>query len=424
MIRSSRDAILKLFFSPEPWLLLWLFLSLGQIETNLLPALGLVKCSLLLLLMASFTLGLQLLREADGETLLRRHAPLILIAFGLMLVPIISSWGQGAAQQLLEQPFYKTQLKVLWAMILLQVALSSTAQSRRLLDVALCALSVLACAFFYRYRWLGEMREDGRPLLQLNIGDPNFLAALFGAFAPLAFWRARALGSLRRGFVAYGCTLLCVLVVLDTQSRMGILALGASLLFIALRGSQMPWQKKAGLLGGLAACTLLLLQTTELGSIIGARFAQLNDDSNAARLRTLAVGWKLFAMAPWTGMGIDAAFREFNLLAGFARLRSETIALTVHNSPLKLLAEYGLLGFTAMASLYAFAFGKIVQAQRREPFLGLCLKGSLLVLLLNGLTLPLDFQDWLLQTLIVVIALAAAMGESACPSPRSPSASP
>ncbi len=93
------------------------------------------------------------------------------------------------------------------------------------------------------------------------------------------------------------------------------------------------------------------------------------------------------------------------MLTGFGRLRSETIQLTVHNGILKVLSEYGIIGLFAITALLGYLAKQIFRNIGDQRPQGVYAAVSLCILLLNSLTLPLDFQDWLFVTVMCLLGL-------------------
>ena len=87
--------------------------------------------------------------------------------------------------------------------------------------------------------------------------------------------------------------------------------------------------------------------------------------------------------------------------------------ISSHNIYVKILAEYGLFGFTAFLALVGWMLRRVALNlhRRYEPALaGLCGMG---VLLLNGTTLPLYHNEFYLVSFSILLSLNLHAGTTA-----------
>ena len=85
------------------------------------------------------------------------------------------------------------------------------------------------------------------------------------------------------------------------------------------------------------------------------------------RFKTWELGLILFSKNPIWGVGFDRSAGYFFQLTGYPMFLSQNGALTIHNTPLKLLAETGVIGITIF--LYAFKQIFIQLRQTSREFL-------------------------------------------------------
>lgn len=401
------QALHRLFY-PRFWLLLWLLFFWIQFDTTLFPIFTNYKLPLLLLMMAMLCWILQILQGKlwiDPSTL-----ALMLCSLAVMLTPILSSLASGQYLEIFQSHFYRSLVAILLAGPIFYRVFYEQGAKASLLNVSLLGVMGLAAIFFYRFHILNEVREDGRPLLKISFGDPNFLATIFGCFIPLALMKLKQSTSVSfpflNRFLALVCCCTFIVVVLETQSRMGHIALSIGLFGLWIASSTATLSSNIFRLCLLISGLLVILYGLSLAdSPLVARFLNMHDKSNISRVKTMETGFKVFLQAPFFGVGMDSVYKQYMAISGYSRLRSEAIVLTVHNSLLKTLAEYGLFGLASIGSFYAILCTHIRKAWISNDSSAPFLASSLVILILNSSTLPIDLQDWLMVILLTLLCM-------------------
>lgn len=179
---------------------------------------------------------------------------------------------------------------------------------------------------------------------------PGHFAALQAMTVPfLLFWLAESPG--RRRWVPVGLLALSLAGCLVTRSLLGtgLWLLAASLtLFRSL-----AWRMARPVAGaGLTVFAVVLLLRQDLGQL----------EPLALRVMDWRVALWAFAQSPWLGVGPGGIG-----LAGLSSPWGEhNITPFAHNTPLQLLAEFGLVGFPFFLGLFASALGLALRLWRGD----------------------------------------------------------
>lgn len=201
-----------------------------------------------------------------------------------------------------------------------------------------------------------------------------------------------------------------------------LLSLGA----LVLNGTRGAWLAVFFLLLVLGATLLrkskrvLAVGVVVLTMLIGAagqhsglqeRVYTLGDasfQSNSERILMWQSAWKMFLDHPWTGVGAQNYTREYqnNYISPLAKEREQVHA---HNNILQILAEQGMIGFSAFSYLFGVILKRGWQSMRRGSFWGYMLFFSTLGLLLQGLT-EFNFGNAAVIRLYWLLAGVAATG--------------
>ncbi|MEB3328237.1 MAG: O-antigen ligase family protein [Candidatus Sericytochromatia bacterium] len=203
----------------------------------------------------------------------------------------------------------------------------------------------------------------GRGVVQGGLGNPNFLAELLVLLVPVTVGAAWAAGSrlVRGAGLALGLAGVWVLVLTSARAAFlgGLVAAALALTVGWLarrRGEGAGPRSGLGWPAALGVGALLALGT--VGQPLLAKLAQagLTDANVASRLGNWAVATSAWATAPVWGVGLGgfAADAPRWLLAAHPAGLSEALSvsqfLEVHNEPLQVLLELGLVGAGLLAA--------------------------------------------------------------------------
>ena len=303
--------------------LIGIFLYISQVHLHLNPALGSFENIFWLGAVASSTLNYRKIR------------PLHVLLMFVVLVIVFSGLLNGGNSD----PAFLINYKYTWMTIAFTISglllFQTPADYNQFELTYLSASALMVFIFAYRYLVLHETREfDGRPVLHLRNGDPNFLAFLFS----FSFFMSI---DLKNRTFKYMALILFALATLMTQSRMGVISLLAgSAMLIYQKVAHDPRKKMFFIIFGITALVATLFAFPEL--LI--RFENMMDRSNLERVKTWANGWQLFMANPWFGVGLDHSEKFYFSTQGFPLFQSLEDPLTVHNTYLKMLAEIGIVG--------------------------------------------------------------------------------
>jgi len=407
LLQVKSQALLSRVFSPLPYLWLFSFFTITSINLKV-PLLREIHLELLLVLaVLLFTPWTD--RRVQQVIMGIKERELILISALLWLAPIFSSLANRDYLGILENDEFKSWTKTLIVCPFLYWGFRTIPLRQKLMDLFLLSLVVFEVVFLYRYFVLGEARSyDLRPTLHTKNGDPNFICTFLVVGIPLALHELVSVFEKGKRLAAASYGLLAIFLVygaIVTQSRMGLISVAVSLLYLVYR-VPLPIKRGRLLLIGLG---IALLVASLYGQTVWHRFATINDESSHGRIRSYINGVKLFVASPLFGKGWDSSPHYYFHNSGYPLFSSDpdTHSLAVHNTPLQVMADLGLFGFSAYMWLVMFVGLTIRQAIREHSRLALFTAASFLALILNFLTLPLETKDFVLMFLVMLATLTA-----------------
>jgi putative inorganic carbon (HCO3(-)) transporter len=267
-----------------------------------------------------------------------------------------------------------------------------------------------------------------------GIGDANEQAAVLVAAIPLAVGLAGAVKRAAARYLAWAGGLFCLVGVLTTLSRGGLVALGIVMVTAVVFGGR--WRAKAA----------ALLAITALGTItyffaiapLAAR-ERVTSASTSGRSDIWHVGWRMVQAHPFNGVG-SGNFQEaaIHYVQGIGSLTSAFLIIDVphvaHNVYLELLADLGipgLLAFLGVAVFSLLAAGKAAREFQRQgdtqlELIARCLVLALVAFLAADFFLSGEFskQLWLTFALCpATLALSRTSGgarQERKPAPETP----
>lgn len=212
-----------------------------------------------------------------------------------------------------------------------------------------------------------------------------------------------------RGWVAAlgigAAVLLAGASVVATESRAGLVALIACAPVIAWIAGRRLALAGAGLVVVAAVVAALTVDLSSLTDRLAALVAGgLMELDGSVRDRAIAqrVAWQAFVDAPWLGIGAGA-FDDRSLV-----LSGGQIDIGTHNTYLQILAELGLVGAAAFATVPIAVVGTIVGVLRRAP--GPLLRGLAIGLLGSAVSVGvLMFSATLLTQAVPFFCLAVLL---------------
>ncbi|HMO87206.1 MAG TPA: O-antigen ligase family protein, partial [Lacipirellulaceae bacterium] len=193
-----------------------------------------------------------------------------------------------------------------------------------------------------------------------SFADPNDLALSLVMVFPLAWWLVQS-GATRRGrFLAFAALMAMLGGILITQSRGGLLALGAAVLVLGIR-SRNPLAFLTKTLAIGATVLLLMLPTGSLD-----RYASIpqyqSDESAMTRVAIWKAGLRMVGDHPLTGVGAGT----FELVYGkhyIDRQNAGNVWRAAHSSYIQAAAELGIVGLLIWLALPLSGFLTVSRLQ-------------------------------------------------------------
>jgi len=358
------------------------------------------------------------------------------IAFFLvMCLSILIAYRPAAAIWEVEEYF---KLLVLYFVMILTV--------RDEEDFRVLIISFIVITGIYVGKSLWEFIVHGRHVYRMGISrlvgmdqtynDPNTFAATIVYSLPFAWalWKSEKSKWMGRALIGYGA--MCVVAIMFTGSRSGMISF---LFFLGL-----IWMKNRKKVFGLVLLALGLLAIWQfVPGEYKERYFTIFDDSISVtatesaqgRIDGLKNGFKLFANSPFLGWGAGNFLYAVETIGVFNRMQS-------HNLYGQLVADLGLLGvipFLAICWLMYRTYGKIQKASsscikaglgQNPVFIaavsGACLNTLLLLLFQGNFGHNLYRYTWLVIGAILVLGQSlvskrpVAFKDLPFPSPRWP----
>lgn len=398
-------------FKPVWAVILYLGLAITTLHLEV-PILVSIRLELLLFISA---LGLTFLQQWVNreESFSFSHSlslPVLLIGV-YALSPLLASLATRGELQVLDDPEYKTLLKILFLAPAIYLVLSKARYRDLVLNFLVLFYSILGVYFLYRYLVLHEAREfDLRPLLNIRHGDPNFLCTFFSMTLPLALLQAGQAFSRRKYaqavlFVAAAIFLGACAII--TQSRMGLVALLMGLGFLFTR-KLTNHPKETGIKLFLGPILIATLVFAFFSTDIAKRFTEIKDKSNLDRILTYDNGLKVFSDNPLFGAGMHQAKNFFYRNTNYPHFQSEVRPLEVHNTYLNVLAELGLVGFLSFAGFFLWCFWEISKCAGSVRYY---LYASFIIFFISGFGVGMSYKDLFILHFFILAAVAKSYRE-------------
>ena len=214
-------------------------------------------------------------------------------------------------------------------------------QVRKLLKIGIISALLVGIYGVYEHYVLGYQRIESTFSLATQTGVYLFGVALL-TFAFLFLRKTSKRSTLFFAFLFFSFILFCTFLTGSRAAWLGFAAGAAFLLFYAFQRNRLESLKKAGIV-----LVILMITTTfvDLNWILG-RLASITDmtfNSNRQRIMMYLGGMEMWKDHPLVGIGIG----QFRLVYADYRMEGARLFSHLHCFYLHLLAELGLIGFTA-----------------------------------------------------------------------------
>lgn len=199
-----------------------------------------------------------------------------------------------------------------------------------------------------------------------TVGDPNVLASILlaGTFLAVALAATQKRSPALR-LTLIGCALLCLLGVILTFSRGGLIALGAAMLV-----TPFLVRRRAAAIGGMVLVVIGIIAFVVAFAPADAKDRLTKNDGGSGRTDIWRIGWRMVDANPIAGVGVgnfQNTSVHYQIAPGAARVRTDLAdhPSVAHNSYLELLAEGGIVGLGLFLGVVGAALGTAVKATRR-----------------------------------------------------------
>jgi O-antigen ligase len=209
--------------------------------------------------------------------------------------------------------------------------------------------------------------EPGR--INGAIGDAAFhgiFVTTTAAFSVFFFFNSR------RYIIKIFCVLVFLLAiynVIGTGSRGAFLSMVIMLLVFWIF-AEIPHKTAIMAVTMLISCIVILVIVFSTGSNRAVTYSEETSDTSEMRVKNVPVALKMFVDYPLFGIGPDGFIINFSRYAtNLSNLGSRETVIKTHNTPVQLLAEYGLIGFFFFfLTIYmAIRRTRIVMRNARDP---------------------------------------------------------
>lgn len=234
---------------------------------------------------------------------------------------------------------------------------------------------------------VGEMLLNAHPgRINGLIGDAPFHGIYMIIIACLAMYKFFVTLSHKWKRYGYGAVFLLASVnVFLTASRGALLALViATTVMWAYLEIKGKWTIYAGVVSGgavLLVLLVLMMPSMDLKRLYSSKSNA--GQSSEMRMKNVPIALKMFADYPVFGTGPEGFLANYRRYApAYASNAHSGNVMKTHNTPLQVLVEYGLAGFTLMSLLYLLTMMRMLELARyledkRVRYLALSLLGIL-----------------------------------------------
>jgi O-antigen ligase len=247
-----------------------------------------------------------------------------------------------------------------------------------------------------------------------TVGDPNVLASILivGALLAVALAITQKRSPALR-LLLIGCTLLCLMGVILTFSRGGLVALGAALLVAPFLARKRAATIAAALL--VIVCIIAFITTLAPQD---ARERLTKADGGSGRTDIWKIGGRMVEANPVVGVGVgnfQSSMIHYQLAPGPAIDRTDLAdnPSVAHNSYLEVLAEGGVIGLALFLGLVIAALAAATKATRtflREGRSDLAvIAGAVVVSIVSLLASDFFISEQFDKQLWLLIALCPAL---------------
>jgi O-antigen ligase len=201
-----------------------------------------------------------------------------------------------------------------------------------------------------------------------GIGDPNELASVLVPAVVFAAFGFAATRSIAARWLLLASSAVCVFALFRTESRGGIVALGAAGLATLLFSGR--WRLRALASIGLAGALSLVYFTFFASSQAVARITDFHAAGGTGRQDVWTLATRMIRDHPVRGVGIgnfpvvEPTYALQNVDVSQSYFVVGQIPKATHNTYLQILAELGVVGFVAFALIILAALGLGVRAVR------------------------------------------------------------
>jgi O-antigen ligase len=200
--------------------------------------------------------------------------------------------------------------------------------------------------------------------LEGGIGDANEQAAVLVAAIPLAIALGNAMRRPALRLLAWGGGAFCLIGVLTTLSRGGLIALGCVMLAAVAFGGR--WRAKTA---ALLAVTALGTATYFVAIAPLAARQRVTSSTTSGRSDIWRVGWRMVEAHPLIGSGSgNFPVAAIHYVQGVGSLTRANLIVDVphvaHNVYLELLADLGIPGLLAFVGVVGFSMLAMAKAAR------------------------------------------------------------
>lgn len=358
----------------------------------------------LLAAVAGFGLLILALDLWHGRRTLQWHSLLSLAGALFAWALLSSAWTEDPANNAIEV----TQLTGLVLLALLAAQVGGEKNSRLLLSVATAGASLAALLGLWQNYGFNPLGLRAAGLMASTFYLKNHAAMYFDFILPPAFILVLLAQTRTAQWLAGLGLALCGAYVLCIRTRGSWLGLGVAavaLLLAAWRILPPGWfwgrvrERKAPLLCAAIFSLTLFLLPSQIGTNLRRDVApdQVLDKSSMIRLQLYQNALPMIADHPLLGVGLGAfrqAFRPYMYRRAMISNNQEDMYVDrLHNDPLQIVVELGLVGGLLAGACYFAALGQGIGLMRqgREQPLGLLALALTLGLVANGIHSFFDF---------------------------------
>lgn len=326
------------------------------------------------------------------------------IFLGLLITVCVlfTDIAHSTNSNILQKPQLRALVKLYFILPLIIVFFS---KKRKVLTHILTAALTFSCIWTCYQIFFNSQIDPitGRPDVYIGGRDTNFFSTILCVHFALVFDSLFKAINTRKKVDTLIYTLVAPIflgTILLLSSRMAFLATAIvifSCFFQIFRGDRTSKRTKWTFTLGFTTISFFVFYVTS-GNLL-ERLKSFSGNSSSYRMDAILASINIFKEFPWLGIGMENGSEAFYKYSGYGPFQSLDPKINAHNIFFQVLGELGFVGVCVFSLVLLVPFSRILKHTYNKQNFTSTSSSFLLIgfvaLLLNAMTLPLAYSDWM-----------------------------